>query len=241
MTDTRPWAEPVRIGWGPAGAAAMTGADLLVVADVLSFTTTLTVALDRGVPVVPCARRDDHARELARRHDATLAAPRGAGPVSLSPVSVRSAPGLRRLVLPSPNGATIAAGASAPVLGVSLRNRAGAVRLLRERCDRGARIGVVAAGERWPDGALRPAVEDLVGAGAVLAGLPSRLLSPEALAVAAAAGALLGDPAAALHDCVSGRELVGRGWEEDVDVAAELDSSPVLPVLTGGVFVDAAA
>jgi len=44
-------------------------------------------------------------------------------------------------------------------------------------------VAVIASGERWPDGSLRPALEDLLGAGAVLAALRKQHagpLSPEA-------------------------------------------------------------
>ena len=230
---------PVAFDWGPSGAAALSGADLLVVVDVLSFTTTLTVAADRGIPVVPCPWRDERAGALAREHRATLATPRGRGEVSLSPGTVRSATGLDRLVLPSPNGATIAAAAPGPVLGVSLRNRAATARWLRSRVDAGDRVAVIAAGERWPDGTLRAAVEDLWGAGALLAALGPETLSPEARAAAAAAVPVLDDPLGMLHGCGSGRELAAIGYAGDVDMAAEIDSSDAVPLLADGVFLPA--
>jgi hypothetical protein len=45
----------VRLEVGRCGAAEIApGCDVAVVVDVLGFTTTLTVAADRGVPVAPC-------------------------------------------------------------------------------------------------------------------------------------------------------------------------------------------
>jgi len=102
---------------------------------------------------------------------------------------------------------------------------------------RSAPIGVVAAGERWPDATLRPCVEDHLGAAAVLDKLStvSGGLSVEA-AVTLATLTALPDVPAAVRGCVSARELVERGYDHDVDVAAEFDVSDVVPVLTNGVF-----
>jgi 2-phosphosulfolactate phosphatase len=100
-------------------------------------------------------------------------------------------------------------------------------------------VAVVAAGERWPDGSLRPAVEDLWGAGAVLAALVDlghTGLSPEARVAEQAFRAVAGRLPTELRECASGRELVDAGFGPDVDVAATIDVSEVVPVLRGGVF-----
>lgn len=235
----------LRLEWGPTGARAVAaGCDVAVVVDVLSFTTTVTVAADRGVTVWPHPwGAGDAARALAARHDATLAVGRsaaGPGRVSLSPRSVRAAPWLRRLVLPSPNGSAICAGLAGTVPAVvaaSLRNRAAVARRLRD--GGGARVALVCAGERWPDGSLRPAVEDLWGAGAVVTALVAagwRDVSPEARAAAAAFAAAAPRLGAELRACASGRELVDAGHSGDVDVADELDASASVPVLRDGAF-----
>jgi 2-phosphosulfolactate phosphatase len=233
-----------RFDWGLTGATAIgAGATVAVVVDVLSFTTTTTVALDAEASVVPLPWRDERAEAVAREYDAVLAVGRsraGDGQVSLSPASMRAhAVAGRPVVLPSPNGATIAhalADSGATVVAGCLRNAAAVAGWLRDRDD--PAVAVVAAGERWPDGSLRPAAEDLWGAGAVLAALDRARLSPEASAAAAAYDAI-GDVAAALHDCASGRELDAIGFGTDVDIAAELGASSVVPVLRDGVFVDA--
>ncbi len=56
----------LRMEWGLAGAAAVVpDCDIAVVVDVLSFTTTLTVAADRGVVVYPLTWRKDAAATFA--------------------------------------------------------------------------------------------------------------------------------------------------------------------------------
>jgi 2-phosphosulfolactate phosphatase len=41
----------------------------------------------------------------------------------------------------------------------------------------------------------------------------------------------MGDPRTALRDCASGHELVALGYECDVEIAAEVDATDVVPVL----------
>jgi 2-phosphosulfolactate phosphatase len=100
-------------------------------------------------------------------------------------------------------------------------------------------IAVIAAGEKWPDGGLRPALEDQLGAGAFLASLPEHRragFSPEArwaLDAFDAAGPRLGGT---LLECSSGRELVFGGYQEDVEIAAELNRSAAVALLDDGAF-----
>lgn len=215
---------------------------LIVVVDVLSFTTCVSVAADRGIAVLPVPRRDGPAEELARTHDAVLAGPRGGPGVSLSPASIRRAEGIERLVLPSPNGATLAAALArhGTVVAACLRNHRAVARACARHLDRSeaASVAVVAAGERWGDDSLRPALEDVWGAGAVLHVLDRPdLATSEAVAAADAFGAAVrrGLP---LADVTSGRELIDAGFAEDVEIAAELDSSTAVPVLVDGMFTD---
>jgi len=240
-------AHRVRFDWGPTGAAAIAdGADLAVVVDVLSFTTTLCVAVERGMTVLPYRWKDERAAAYAEERDATLAVgrlearslPAGSG-VSLSSAAMAQVSGVQRIVLPSPNGSSISFGladSGSLVVGACLRNRSAVATLLTERLERGATVAVVAAGERWPDDTLRPAVEDLWGAGAVLALLDADL-SPEARLAADAFRAVEDTLAAAVHGCASGVELTAATFGEDVEVAAELDVADVVPVLEGGEFV----
>ena len=101
---------------------------------------------------------------------------------------------------------------------------------------RGGTVAVIAAGERWPDGTLRPAAEDLAAAGAIIAGLPGTM-SPESAAAAAVWNFAKGGIGSFLASCASGRELVERGFEEDVTIAGEVDVSSTVPVLHEGAYI----
>jgi 2-phosphosulfolactate phosphatase len=236
----------VRFEWGPTGAAAIAGgADIAVVVDVLSFTTTLTVAVERGMTVYPYVWKGSRAEEYAAERDAVLAIGRfegrDAGGVTLSPAAMSRVEGVERIVLPSPNGSSICfglAGSGLTVVGACLRNHGAVARWLAPRVADGATVAVVAGGERWPDGSLRPAAEDLWGAGAVLRALslPDSVLSPEARLAVREFTAVLPRLDDELLACASGQELAAAGFRDDVVVAAESDVSDVVPVLRGESF-----
>jgi 2-phosphosulfolactate phosphatase len=231
----RQLAYPVRFDWGPSGASAIAeGADVAVVVDVLSFTTTVCVAAERGVTVLPYLWKDQRAAAYAESRSAILATDRRRG---LSPAAMSTMTGVERVVVPSPNGSSICFGLAdrgRTVVGASLRNRSAVARWLEAQ---GGPVAVVAAGERWPDGSLRPCAEDLWGAGAVLSLLPQAHLSPEARLAAEAFRAVEASLAPALRDCASGLELTGAGFGGDVAIAAELDVADAVPVLVDGGFV----
>ena len=233
-----PWSQDrygVRFEWGPAGAERLSRAGgALVVVDVLSFTTAVSVAVERGTAVLPAASHDAGAA-LARRAGAELAVGRhdvtDERPWSLSPAALRSARAPDRLVLPSPNGSAIAAAADGVVVAACLRNARTVAAWLGDEP-----VTVIAAGERWPDGSLRPALEDLLGAGAVLAALARHgAESPEAAAARSAYESCRSVPDAVRH-CASGVELTTSGFAEDVEIAVETDVTDVVPVLVDGAF-----
>lgn len=230
----------VRLEWGRTGAALLAAECAAVaVVDVLSFCTAVDVAVGRGAEVLP--QRSDDAAAAAREATARGAVPagdrHGPGP-SLRPSSLVGIAAGTRLALPSPNGATLcalAAGGRATVVAGCLRNASAVAAFLRGV---DGPVGVVPAGERWPDGTLRVAYEDLLGAGAIVAGLDGR--SPEADAAATLFRATP-DLRGVLGSLASGRELVADGFAADVDLAAELDAGRAVPVLRDGVLGDGPA
>jgi 2-phosphosulfolactate phosphatase len=231
----------VRFGWGEHDAALLAPlAARVVIVDVLRFTTAVTVALEQGATVYPYRWRDESAAAFAKQVGAQLADGWAKNGPSLSPLSLRALGAGDRLVLPSPNGATLtllAAEQSAEVLAASLGNASA----VAEHCRQPGVVAVIAAGERWSDGSLRPCFEDLIGAGAVLAALPADECSPEAVAAVAAFRAVQRELEPRLRECGSGRELVEKGFADDVVIAAEHDASRVCPVLRDGAYVNRAS
>jgi 2-phosphosulfolactate phosphatase len=100
----------------------------------------------------------------------------------------------------------------------------------------GGTVNVIPSGERWLDGSLRPALEDALGAGAILSSLPGRR-SPEADAAVGLFERYRDRLVATLDECGSGRELDGRGHQRDKFLAGELDVSVCVPRFDGLAFV----
>jgi 2-phosphosulfolactate phosphatase len=220
----------VRVAWGPAGIGALAaGVSAVVLVDILRFTTALDVATACGAAVQPAPWPFD-----AAGVDDGVEVADGSGPraLSLSPGSLAGVGPGQRIVLPSANGAhcsSLATATGRTVAGACLRNAASVGAWLLHR---DGPVGVIACGERWPDGSLRPAVEDLIGAGAVVAVLArTRSCSPEAAAARVAFEAAAGDLATVLADCASGRELRARGLGDDITWAAASGVSDAVPVL----------
>jgi len=232
----------VRFGWGEAGAAILTpGSDVVVVVDVITFTTAVAVAVDRGCAVYPHRWDDLAAGDLARSLGSELAVSRSrvdaTNPYSLSPATLSHLPRGAAIVLPSPNGSAISQTVSqsgAVVIAGSLRNAAAVARYARRA---GRNISVIAAGERWPDQSLDPALEDHVGAGAIIDGLRGRRRSPEARAAACAyRDARSRGLRRALFESVSAREQRRRGYPDELEWACALNVSTCVPILSDGAF-----
>ena len=85
---------------------------------------------------------------------------------------------------------------------------------------------------------MRPAYEDLLGAGAVLSYLPGKR-SPEAEAAVSVFESARFDLLTPLKNCSSGKQLIENGYEADVVSVSELNCDPVAPVLRNGAFVKA--
>ena len=204
----------VRLDWGVEGLDRLAPADVVVVVDVLRFSSTVADAVAAG-----------------------------------STVSLDDARGWSR------NGAAVASGASGAVVLIgSLRNAsavARAIATLQDRNQARTSVSVIAAGEADADGAVRFAVEDHLGAGAIIAALTDLGIDHTAPDAAVAAEGFRALKRALRHMVSasgSARELAEGVAATDrmrasgvfpttTSSAAELDAISAVPVLRDGVFV----
>ncbi|WP_109210583.1 MULTISPECIES: 2-phosphosulfolactate phosphatase [Microbacterium] len=205
----------VRHDWGIYGLRRLAPADVVVVVDVLRFSTTVTDALARGESVGL-----DAAAHAVSINGAALADAAGDSPAVVLLGCLRNAAAVARAVLA----------------------------IQHERAARTS-IAVIAAGElagRDPGAPLRFAIEDQLGAGAIIDALGALGIdhtSPEAAAACESFRGLRGALRHLLTASGSGQELLlrqdpqsGSGRDEVLNAAA-VDAASVVPVLRDGVFV----
>ncbi|MEO5687635.1 MAG: 2-phosphosulfolactate phosphatase [Burkholderiaceae bacterium] len=230
----------VRLEWGAAAIRHLApDVDCVIVIDIMSFSTCVSIAVERGADVYPYPWRDETSLQYGAERGALVANSKRhfAESWSLSPQSMLQVPVGLKLVLPSPNGSACsyqAKGLSKVVYCASFRN----LRATAAACRRYRRILVVPCGERWPgDDGLRPSFEDYLAAGGIASALDRRDASPEARAAALAYDGLGTQRRSALEACSSALELTERGFAVDVALCLEEDVSRVACRLDGDRFV----
>lgn len=231
-----------RLDWGRRGThmAAERG-DILVIVDTLSFSTATVTALHHGGIIYPYALHEDDPALFAHRIGAKVAVNRqevpALGRFSLSPATFEQIEPGTRVVLVSPNGATCSRYAlQVPYLFVgSLVNAQATARAISSLLEQHElNVTIIACGERWQtpseDGNLRIAIEDYLGAGAILSYL-SHEKSPEAEVCTGAFIHAQDRLGTLLWDCGSGRELRAKGFADDVRAAAQLNIYDTVPFM----------
>lgn len=224
--------------WGAGGITKLSPhVDIFIIVDVLSFSTCVDAAVSNGAFIIPFPHKDERAAEFARENNAELASiKRSKTEYSLSPSSLVSIkPGLR-LVLPSPNGSELSLASDKITLTACLRN----CRAVAEYVNTlGKNIGVIPAGEKRKDDAIRLAMEDYIGAGAVISFLNGRRSESAEDAELSFKG-FRRNLYDTVRKSVSGIELAEMGFPEDVKFACELDAGRSVPLLQEGVYSDVA-
>ncbi|MBD2210441.1 2-phosphosulfolactate phosphatase [Nostoc linckia FACHB-104] len=228
----------LRCEWGVQGVVKLAPiSDVIIIVDVLSFSTATEMATNNGAIIYPYQWRDDSAIDYAKSVKAELSQGRmSQAGYSLSPASLTKIPAGTRLVIPSPNGSTLTLlTGNTPTIAGCLRNSAAVAKFAQKY---GTKISVIPAGEKWEDGTLRPAWEDLIGAGAILSVLDGSL-SPEAEAAVTTFTAFKHDLLGYFKKCSSGKELIAKGYELDVELAAAFNVSECVPLLINNAYVNA--
>ena len=211
--ETAPFAQSayqVRLDWGTAGLTRLAPADVVVVVDVLRFSTTVSdrVAAGERVPLDDAA----HAVSINGAAVARAAAEHGVPLVLLG--CLRNARAVAETVLTEQSRLGRRLGVTVLAAGELTSRDAGAP--------------------------LRFTVEDLLGAGAIVDALSECGIdhtSPEAAAAQESFRSLRRALGHLLTASGSGQELLARGRREEVEAAAVLDATSAVPVLRDGVLV----
>ncbi|MFD1888234.1 2-phosphosulfolactate phosphatase [Paenibacillus wenxiniae] len=240
----------IKLEWGQRGArAAAERGDIVIIVDVLSFSSTVVTAVQYGAHIYPYPPPiNEQAKAYAQSIDAEIVWGRAEslkyGGHSLSPITFTAADKNKRFVMCSLNGAActwIAADAQALLIGCTLNATAVAEAANRLRVTSGCAITVVPCGEKWPDAmenenTLRPSIEDALGAGMILSRLKGSI-SPEAEVCKGAYQYVKDSVQQLIWDSASGRELRERGHEQDVIHCSQLNQMNIVPVLRDNRFV----
>lgn len=227
----------IRCEWGEDGVKTLSPiSDIVIIVDVLSFSTSVDIAVNRGATVYPYQWHNESVYDFAKKVKAEVANAKNPHGYSLGPSTLENLPEDYRIVLPSPNGSqlTLLAKESIVISGC-LRN---AEAVAKKAMEVGEEITVIACGERWySSNALRPSLEDFIAAGCIIRYLAGEL-SPESESAVAVFERFSSSLFHTIQKCSSGKEKSSKNKERDLVLASELNVSKCVPVLTNGAFED---
>ncbi len=226
----------IRLEWGKKGVEELAPiSDVIIIVDILSFSTCVDIATKNGAFIYPYIWKDDSAIKYAKNLNAELAdfKRKYTDGYSLSPTSLIDIDPKTKLVLPSPNGSTLSLSTGKTITICGCLRNAKAVATYAKKL--GNKISIVPAGEQWEDKTLRVAFEDLIGAGAIISYLKGTL-SPESKTGLSLFQKYEETLFEEIKTCSSGKELIERGFQKDLSLACELNSSNNVPILTENFF-----
>lgn len=227
----------IRCEWSEQGIIQLAPiSDVIIIVDVLSFSTCVEIATNQEAIIFPYQWNDQSAADYAKLMNAKLASKEriSNNSYSLSPTSMIKIPAETRLVLPSPNGASLTLGTGQTLTLTGCLRNCKAIADFAQNY--GTKISVIPAGEKWQNGSLRPALEDLVGAGAILSYLKGSL-SPEAEVAVAVFHSIKDNLLSVLRNCSSGKELIARGFATDIELAAAINASSCVPLFRDNAYI----
>ncbi|HPT94158.1 MAG TPA: 2-phosphosulfolactate phosphatase [Microbacteriaceae bacterium] len=239
----------VRFDWGIDGLARLEPADVIVVVDVLRFSTAATRAIEAGREIVlrpELSRNGAPIAHAAREHAARgatvlIGCLRNRGAIADAIVAEQHARGGRMSVVVIAAGERAARRTPLPMLlGASVPQPGQHAEGGDENPEHGGHDPQGVDQERDAAQLPRFAVEDLLGAGAIIDALITRGIdhcSPEASVAAEGFAALQHGLGHLLGASGSGRELAAAGLDGDVAYASALDASSAVAVLRDGVLV----
>lgn len=216
--------------------------DIIVIVDVLSFSSAMINAVHNGAIIYPFPRAGD-INEYGNRVGAEVCVlersrAKELGLPSLSATSFNESHKDKKYIISSINGATCVKEANDNnlILIGSLLNAesvAGVINKIQK--EKGTNITVIASGERWSSvndepRDLRPSIEDYLGAGSILS-LLNGTKSPEADICISAYKNSKKDIVGLIKDCGSGRELINMGFPEDVEFCSKINLFKEVPFL----------
>lgn len=236
---------PIKFDWGGIGASrASQRGDIIVIVDVLSFSTSVVAALASGAIIFPFPYDEnltgyEYAKEIKGELILGRAEALKSKKPSLSPASFNNSHSGKKYVLSSKNGALCTwLATDTEHLFIGCFNNATAVANvvndIRKKTNKN--VTIIACGEKWENNglgtsdSLRPCIEDFLAAGSILSKLEGKK-SPEAEVSSITFLNSQHKILSLIENSGSGQELVQRGFKEDVVIASNINSDNVVPII----------